>query len=240
MPEAGHPDGRAGAGLSYGLLAWVLAGHAAAVWVAQASLATGPDRQPPRILRVAWVEPAAPAAVVPPSVPRPRPRPQTRPEPAPAPRPEPVLARSAPPEPAPAIPAVAPVPTPVAPPAPPAPVAVAEPAAVAPAPPRAPAPVPPAPVLQPPSYHADYLANPAPAYPALSRRLHEEGSVRLRVLVGPDGLAREIRLDAGSGFARLDDAARAAVAGWRFLPARLGDRPVAGWVVVPISFSLRR
>ncbi len=92
----------------------------------------------------------------------------------------------------------------------------------------------------PPSYHADYLANPAPAYPLMSRRLGEEGTVTLRVRVGPDGLPRDILLQSGSGHARLDQAARDAVAAWRFAPARLGSKSVAGWVVVPIHFSLRR
>lgn len=92
----------------------------------------------------------------------------------------------------------------------------------------------------PPSYHADYLANPAPVYPALSRRLGEEGTVRLRVHVSAAGRPLEIRLAKGSGHRRLDRAAEDAVADWRFVPARKGDRPVPGWVVVPVTFTLRK
>lgn len=215
------------AGLSHGLLAWVLAGHAAAVWLAKASLESTPDTPPPQVLRVRWIE-AQPVTADPrPVVPRPAPsRPRLQP-------------------PAPAMPPVAEPPVAEPPAAGPehvAPAVAAPPAAAAPAPSPAPAVVaePAPPVMQPPSYHADYLANPAPVYPALSRRLREEGTVRLRVLVGPDGLAREVRLDAGSDHPRLDEAARAAVAGWRFLPARLGTQAVSGWVLVPIAFSLRR
>jgi periplasmic protein TonB len=92
----------------------------------------------------------------------------------------------------------------------------------------------------PPSYHADYLSNPAPAYPSASRRLGEEGTVRLRVRVDPAGLATEIVLARSSGYIRLDRAAREAVSEWRFVPARQGEQQVAGWVVVPVSFTLRR
>lgn len=92
--------------------------------------------------------------------------------------------------------------------------------------------------IAPPRFDADYLDNPRPAYPAMSRRLGEEGKVLLRVLVGSEGRAREVQLKEGSGFARLDQAAREAVARWRFVPARKGSEAVEGWVLVPITFSL--
>jgi len=109
---------------------------------------------------------------------------------------------------------------------PPAPVAVAAPA-------PAPAPV------TPPSFNADYLKNPAPAYPALSRRLQEEGKVVLRVFVNEQGTPAEVELKSSSGFARLDGVALETVKHWKFLPARRGADPIAAWVLVPISFSLR-
>lgn len=171
----------------------------------------------------------------------PRVQPETPPKPLPqkprvqrqAPRvaPQPVLAAA--PE-APTPQAVAP-----APPAPPAPVEappappVAAPAPVA--PPPAPAPV----AITPPRFNADYLQNPAPAYPALSRRMGEEGKVILRVHVTERGLADEVQIRTSSGSERLDKAAQEAVRQWRFVPARRGDTPVAEWVAVPISFSLR-
>lgn len=100
--------------------------------------------------------------------------------------------------------------------------------------------VPPAPApVSPPRFDADYLDNPAPAYPALSRRLGEEGRVLLRVFVDPDGSAARVEIRDSSGYERLDRVARDTVGRWRFLPARQGDKAVGAWVLVPISFSLR-
>ncbi len=116
---------------------------------------------------------------------------------------------------------------------------------VVPAPPPAPA-VPPAPnfVPTPPApitaarFDADYLQNPSPIYPALSRRLSEEGKVVLRVHVNTTGQATEVAIRTPSGYARLDNAARDAVQQWRFVPARRGDSPIDAWVLVPIVFKL--
>ena len=88
-------------------------------------------------------------------------------------------------------------------------------------------------------FDADYLHNPKPVYPALSRRMGEEGRVLLRVLVSPQGAPMEIILKQSSGFPRLDTAANEAVAKWRFVPAKRGDEAVEAWVIVPISFSLQ-
>ena len=99
-----------------------------------------------------------------------------------------------------------------------------------------------APVAQvtPPRFDADYLRNPAPAYPALARRNGEEGRVLLRVLVGADGDAERVELKSSSGSERLDAAALETVKRWKFVPAKLGSEPVAAWVVVPVAFTLRR
>jgi protein TonB len=55
------------------------------------------------------------------------------------------------------------------------------PVAVAPVAPPAPA------AVQLPSSDADYLQNPKPAYPPISKRLGEQGKVIVRVLIGTDG-----------------------------------------------------
>ena len=102
-----------------------------------------------------------------------------------------------------------------------------------------PAPAPAALPVAPARFDADYLNNPAPAYPPLSRRLGEAGQVLLHVLVGADGAASKVDVRDSSGFERLDRAARDAVRQWRFVPARQGDKAVAAWVLVPVSFSLR-
>lgn len=108
----------------------------------------------------------------------------------------------------------------------------------APTAPAASAATPPEPV-QSPRFDADYLDNPAPPYPALSRRLREEGTVLLHVLVDGGGAPARVELKQSSGHARLDQAALDTVQRWRFTPARQGSAAVAGWVIVPVSFTLR-
>ena len=98
---------------------------------------------------------------------------------------------------------------------------------------------PPVPAVTQPRFDADYLNNPAPPYPALSRRLGETGRVMLRVLVDRQGLPERIELRSSSGFERLDKTALDTVKRWKFVPARRGDEAVSEWVLVPISFSLR-
>ncbi len=87
-------------------------------------------------------------------------------------------------------------------------------------------------------FDADYLHNPAPTYPALSRRMREEGRVLLRVLVSALGAPVRVELARSSSSSRLDEAAREAVGRWRFVPARRGEQAVEAWVQVPIVFNL--
>jgi protein TonB len=90
-----------------------------------------------------------------------------------------------------------------------------------------------------PNFNADYLDNPAPRYPPLSRRMGEEGRVLLRVHVAAGGTAKVVTLHKSSGFERLDRAALETVKSWKFVPARQGDKPVDAWVIVPIQFNLK-
>lgn len=90
-----------------------------------------------------------------------------------------------------------------------------------------------------PRFDADYLQNPAPAYPPLSRRAGEEGKVVLKVYVEPSGLASQVDIHKSSDFERLDKSALSAVSRWRFVPARQGSVAVGAWVLVPIVFSLK-
>jgi protein TonB len=188
-------------------------------------------KQPPKVAEI----PAPPPVVEPPPVVPPEP--EVRPEPPP-------VRVETPPEPVQAAP-------------PPAPVARIEPDAVrvppppepvrAPPPPPAPvaaAPPPPAPVAQSapitePLYGADYLRNPKPVYPLMSRRMGEQGVVLLRVFVTADGDPRQVVLKEGSGYSRLDRAAQDVVQRWKFVPAKRGDQPVDAWVLVPIRFTLK-
>jgi protein TonB len=85
---------------------------------------------------------------------------------------------------------------------------------------------------------ANYLRNPKPLYPAISRRLKEQGTVLLRVFVTAAGQPTQVTLKTSSGFERLDNTAKLAVTGWKFVPATREDKPVDAWVIVPIKFSL--
>lgn len=91
-----------------------------------------------------------------------------------------------------------------------------------------------------PVFDAAYLRNATPPYPALSRRLREEGRVMLQVRVNPQGQPVSVAVHASSGFKRLDSAAREAVEGWSFVPARRGNIPIEATVLVPLVFNLER
>lgn len=206
--------------ISGGGMAFVVALHLAAFWLLlQMDVVSLPSS--PAVLSVHLIQPAAAVraqvvAVVTP----PKPQPVERhPAPAPQPAPQALSADAA----APAAPAA------VAAAVPPTPPAAAPPAGAAelPAAPSAP------------RFDADYLDNPRPSYPSLSRRLGEEGKVVLRVHVGRDGRADEVHVHAASGSSRLDQAALEAVRRWRFVPARQGEAAVAAWVLVPIAFTLK-
>ncbi len=90
------------------------------------------------------------------------------------------------------------------------------------------------------SFDADYLRNPAPPYPQMSRRLGEEGKVILRVRVLPEGTAGNVEVRTSSGSQRLDDSALRTVKNWKFIPAKRGTTPVESWVLVPIIFKLEQ
>lgn len=77
---------------------------------------------------------------------------------------------------------------------------------------------------------------PAPAYPPWPREAGIEGRVVLHVLVGRDG--RVVRVTVIRDVKGLTDAAREAIARWRFHPALSGKHPVAVWVEIPIEFRL--
>lgn len=202
--------------------------HLAGVWALQSGLLRrAVELVVPVEVMAEFIE--APQPQVPPAPPPPQaapsPAPRPQPRPAPAPRPEPVASPS--PAPSPLAPQVAPAEPAAAAPAPPAPAAPAAPAAP---------PAPPAVVL--PSSQADYLNNPRPPYPALSRRLGEQGKVTLRVFIETDGTASRAEIRTSSGFDRLDQAALQTVLRWRYVPGKRGGTPEAMWVTVPINFVL--
>ncbi len=96
-----------------------------------------------------------------------------------------------------------------------------------------------APVLPLTPAHVDpnYLHRPNPVYPALSKRLREEGTVLLRVNLDAQGIILDISIEKSSGFQRLDQAAHEAVKQWRFVPAKRGQVAMPSSALVPIEFK---
>jgi periplasmic protein TonB len=79
---------------------------------------------------------------------------------------------------------------------------------------------------------------PYPIYTDEARHAKMEGTVTLRVLVGPDGKAAEIRVIRGVGFG-LDERAMQTIRGWKFNPARdANQRAIAAWVTIEAVFRL--
>ena len=110
------------------------------------------------------------------------------------------------------------------------------------------APAAPAPVMAPPAapstiqandLMARMLAGKAPRYPTESRRKREQGTVVLSLVLGTDGRVASISVAQSSGFARLDDAARDAVRGWRWEPMIRNGAPVQVKGLVEIPFIIK-
>lgn len=100
-----------------------------------------------------------------------------------------------------------------------------------------PAPPPPAKVELP-SSDAEYLHNPKPEYPRISKQRNEQGKVIVNVFIGTDGSPQKAEIKTSSGFERLDQAALATVKSWRYVPGKRGGVPEAMWFAVPINFVL--
>ncbi|MEO5558481.1 MAG: energy transducer TonB [Dokdonella sp.] len=76
-----------------------------------------------------------------------------------------------------------------------------------------------------------------PKYPVQALRLHQQGTVVLKVLVGTDGRPQEVTVEKSSGSRILDQAAIEAVKGWMFNPGMKNGQPAPGYALVPISFT---
>ena len=197
-----------------------------------------PPEAPPVLVELMQSQPTPKTIEQPVAKPTPIPlRPQPVAAPAPTPQPQPSPSKvSTPTEVAQAAP-VAPVSAPTAP-TPPAPRAEAPPAPAPPSP--APAPAVTAPSKTDVSIPASYSAsNQKPIYPNMSKRLGEQGTVVLRVLVKADGSAGEVEVKSSSNYPRLDQAAIDAVKTWRFNPAKIDGKATDEWYQVPIPFKLQ-
>lgn len=210
----------------------VLVFHAAALWALQSGLLMrAVEVVVPVEILSQFIEPPKPTPPppTPPAPPVPPKQPVVRPKPAalpPPPQPMAIPDRT----PAPAAPTGV-----IAPPVPLPP--ITEPVAPAPAP--APPPAPPAPPqIQLPSSDAAYLQNPSPVYPAISRRLGEQGKVLVRVLIGVNGTPERVEIKRSSGFERLDRAATEYVMKCRYVPGKVNGVVQAMWYEAPVNFVL--
>jgi protein TonB len=183
-----------------------------------------PSPPPPPALSLPEKKPVEPKPV-----PKPKPKPKAAAKPRPAPK-------SATPEiktPATALPPTASSTEPVQPVRPPVAAAAPE------APPAPAAPAPPAKTGV--YISAEYAAtNRKPAYPPMSMRYGEQGTVTLRVFVKADGTAGQVEIRSSSGYPLLDESARTAVQSWRFRPATSDGKPVGDWFLIPIPFKLQQ
>lgn len=83
------------------------------------------------------------------------------------------------------------------------------------------------------------VAGKPPRYPIDSRRKREQGVVVLTLTLSIDGAVESLAVTQSSGFARLDNAARDAVRGWRWKPMIRDGQAVRVRGVVEIPFVLR-
>lgn len=79
----------------------------------------------------------------------------------------------------------------------------------------------------------------APNYPMLSRRMGETGITVLRVELDEQGRVSSAHVATGSGFARLDQAALAAVKSWHCNPAQRNGQPVRAVALQAFHFVLQ-
>jgi protein TonB len=77
-----------------------------------------------------------------------------------------------------------------------------------------------------------------PVYPPRCLRMGLEGIVKVRVLVGENGVPQEVSVARSSGESLLDEAALEAVRQWVFRPATRNGVPARAYAVVPIEFKL--
>jgi periplasmic protein TonB len=224
------------------LVAGVLATHVLALWaLMQVDVVRDAVRQVAPLMvefvSLAPPPPVPPPVQAPPPVARPAPRVRPMP-PAPVAAPRPALDTPAPaivsasPSPRWASPAPAPALPPPVPESPVAPV-LSQPVA-----PPVPTPPPPPPPRTLSASNIAYLVPPPIEMPLASRRMGEEGTVFLRVLVGVDGLPRQVSVQRSSGHPRLDAQALGAMKQARFKPQTDHGEAIEWIVIAPLQYEI--
>ncbi len=79
----------------------------------------------------------------------------------------------------------------------------------------------------------------APIYPAISRRMGEEGKLILRVELDENGRIDQARVVDSSGYDRLDNAALEAVKNWQCRPSIRDGQPTRAVALQPFNFVLQ-
>jgi periplasmic protein TonB len=78
-----------------------------------------------------------------------------------------------------------------------------------------------------------------PRFPAKAEAEGTEGHVVLRILIDRSGQVEAVRVVSAQPPGVFEEAATAAIRGWRFAPARDGGRPVPVWARKTLRFELR-
>lgn len=89
-----------------------------------------------------------------------------------------------------------------------------------------------------PNSEASELNNPKPPYPAISRKLREQGLVLLKACISTNGTLDSLEIQKGSGYSRLDQVALQTVKRWKFIPAKKGSTPIPMCYELPVKFIL--
>jgi TonB family protein len=76
-----------------------------------------------------------------------------------------------------------------------------------------------------------------PKYSPEALKAKLQGTIRLSLVVGMDGVPQDVKVLRGLGLG-LDEKAVEAVQGWRFKPATRGGEPVAVTAQVEVNFQI--
>ena len=82
------------------------------------------------------------------------------------------------------------------------------------------------------------LHRPSLQYPRVSQEYGDEGTVRLRFIVQPDGSVSDIRIARSSGSPHLDAAAQRNLRDTKFQPATCHGKPIAMRIHYSFTFEL--
>ena len=85
---------------------------------------------------------------------------------------------------------------------------------------------------------ADFSTCAKPEYPQADLNAGHQGTTTLAFLIDAEGRVAESRVERSSGYATMDDAARAAIAECRFKPGTIDGRAAAQWATVQYVWTL--